>query len=201
LIEKRLEILGFKCRVIFNRREGLPIVFLHGYSFTSEIWETVNVFKLLTEKEIPFLAIDMPYGLKSECKPKTRDPGKNINLLKEAISTVFQQEKLFIIGASLGGNIALKYSCQFPVEGMLLIAPVSGLTDDLVNSYNEFEAPVYVLYGTKDRIVSLEEMKKLEKAMLNAKLIIYKEANHPAYLDKPDDFKKHLLEIYGRITS
>jgi pimeloyl-ACP methyl ester carboxylesterase len=196
LIEERLEIQGFKCRAIFNQSEGLPIIFLHGYSFTSEIWEKINVFKLLIEKEIPFLAIDMPYGLKSECKPKTRDATKNLNLIKKAISRVFQKENSFLVGASLGGNIALKYSSKYPVEGMLLVAPVRGLTNDLITSYKKLKAPVYIIYGTKDRIVSLEEMKKLEKAMLNAKLIVYKDSNHPAYLDKPDDFKKHLLNAY-----
>jgi pimeloyl-ACP methyl ester carboxylesterase len=193
--EKRV-IKGFTCRVISNIQEGTPIIFLHGYSFTSKVWEQVNILKLLEEKGFPFLAIDMPYGLKSECKPKTRSPERNIELIQEAVSTFFQGKKPFIVGASMGGNISLRYSSQHPVGGMLLVAPVRGLTDDLVKGYENLRSPVYIIYGTKDRVVTQVEMERLKESMLNSRLIIYKGANHPAYLDKPDDFKGHLLEAY-----
>ena len=48
------------------------MVFLHGFSYTSSVWQRISVTELLVEKRIPFLALDMPYGQKSECQPKTR---------------------------------------------------------------------------------------------------------------------------------
>ena len=194
--EDKREIKGFTCRVISNSKEGTPIIFLHGFSFTSKVWERVNILRLLEEKGFPFLAIDMPYGLKSECRPKTRSPERSTDLIQDALSTFFQGKKPFIVGASLGGNIALRYSSKYPVSGMLLVAPVRGLTDDLVKSYENLQAPVHIIYGSKDRIVTQVEMERLKSSMLNSKLIIYDGANHPAYLDKPDAFKVHLLEAY-----
>ncbi len=41
------------------------------------------------KKRVPFLALEMPYGMKSQCQPKTRDPEKNIAFVNEAVKTIF----------------------------------------------------------------------------------------------------------------
>lgn len=196
--EKTIKLFGYECRIIFNTTPGLPITFLHGYSFTSDIWNEIEVFQLLTKNEIPFLAIDMPYGKRSKSTPKTRKSEENVSVLKEALYNVFGSDKTILVGASLGGYIALKYSMKNPVQGMLLVAPVRSLQEELVQGYRKLLAPVYIIYGTKDRVVSLKEMENLRDVLPNAELFIYEDSNHPAYLDNPYDFKKHLMEIYDK---
>ena len=177
----------------------MPVVFLHGYSFTIEVWKKIGVFQYLRENKIPFLAIDMPYGKRSVGSPKTRKPEFNIGILKEAIESIFGTEVPVLVGASLGGHISLRYSANYSVKGMLLIAPTRGLSDDLVKGYSDLEIPISILYGTRDRVVSLNEMKKLVDILPNAKLIVYENASHPAYLDNPSDFKNHLMDLYRNI--
>ena len=53
---------------------------------------------------------------------------------------------------------------------------------------------VRIIYGKRDLVVSLEEMRRLADAT-GGELIIYEKATHPAYLDEPDRFKKDLLEF------
>jgi len=196
MLEKKLGLLGYECRVILNDVAGIPIAFLHGYAFTSDVWQEIGVLQRLEEEKIPFLALDMPYGLKSKCTPKTRKPETNVRILEEALQRVFGSKKSFLVGASLGGYIALRYSLKHPVRGMLLVAPAMSLEEELVHNYPKLTNPVYVIYGTRDEIVSLEEMKKLVNALPKAKLFLYDGARHPAYLDNPNDFRKHLLEAY-----
>ena len=38
MLEKKIDLIGFECRAILNDATGLPIAFLHGYSFTSDVW-------------------------------------------------------------------------------------------------------------------------------------------------------------------
>jgi len=196
MIEETVKIDEFTCRIIrSNNVSNTPVVFLHGYVFTSEVWREINVLDFLEKRGIPFIAIDMPYGLKSKCNPKTKDPNSNVNLVKKIIGDF----EPIIVGASLGGYIALKYSLKNNVKGLLLIAPVRCFEEDLMESYKNFKVTTYIIYGENDKIVSLDNMKKLSK-LLNAKLIIYNNADHPAYLNNPSKFKEDLLELYKSVT-
>ena len=126
-MEKTLTITGYKCPILHYDAEGVPIVFLHGMSFTNEIWQEIGVTELLIQKHIPFLALDMPYGIKSRCHPKTRNVQKNLAVINEAVKTVLDGAVPVLVGASIGGNMALQYAARFPVKGLLLIGAAKGL--------------------------------------------------------------------------
>ncbi len=198
----REEVLGlghYRCRALIHDAPGLPIVFLHGYSFTSDVWRDIGVLEYLERENIPYLAIDMPYGARSSCSPHTRDPDENVFVLHEAVHGVFGTIRPVIVGASLGGYIALRYCLEHPVSGLLLIGPVRVFEEDLVRRYSGFNYPVHIIVGTRDRIVNVEDMEKLAKLIPNAKLKIYEDAGHPAYLDYPGRFRNDLLELYREV--
>ncbi|MCL4430570.1 MAG: alpha/beta hydrolase [Chloroflexi bacterium] len=186
-----------KCHAFYNAVSGVPVVFLHGFSYTGDIWQHIGVTELLIEKRIPFLALDMPYGMKSQCQPKTRSPEQNIAVANDAIQTVFGSQTPVLVGASIGGNIALRYATRFPVKGLLLVAPGRALEPDLVQSYGKFKFPTTIIWGSEDNIVASEDMRTLIDRLPNAKLVIYDGASHSAYKDQPDRFKHDLLELYA----
>jgi pimeloyl-ACP methyl ester carboxylesterase len=156
------------------------------------------VTELLREKHVPFLALDMPYGLKSECRPRTRDVGVNVAVVREAVQNIFGRVVPVLVGASLGGYVALKYTAaRFSVRGLLLLAPVRVLEESLVAAYTQFQFPVRIVCGSEDRVVSLEELRELANRLPNAKLTVYEGAGHAAYLDSPDRFKRDLLGLYA----
>ena len=193
-----LEAANHRCRAIYNLASGVPVVFLHGFSFTSDVWQRTDVTELLKEKRVPFLALDMPYGLKSECQPRTRDVEVNVAVVRGAVQNIFGAVAPVLVGASLGGYVALKYAAaHFPVKGLLLLAPVRVLEESLVEAYSHFQFPVRIVCGSEDRIVSLEELRDLANRLPNAKLTVYEDARHAAYLDSPERFKRDLLELYA----
>ena len=197
-LEKTLTAANHKCRVLYNVASGVPIVFLHGLSYTADIWQHIGITELLIEKDISFLALDMPYGIRSQCQPKTRSLQQNMDFAKEAIQTVFPAETPVLVGASIGGNIALHYAVQSSVKGLLLIAPARSLEPDLVQSYSNLKFPTTIIWGSEDNIVASEDMRTLADRLPNAKLIVYDGANHSAYKDQPDRFKYDLLELYAK---
>jgi pimeloyl-ACP methyl ester carboxylesterase len=197
LQEKTLEVATHKCRAIYNLASGVPVVFLHGFSFTSDVWQRTGVTELLKEKRVPFLALDMPYGLKSDCHPKTRNVEVNVTVVREAVQNIFGAAAPVLVGASLGGHVALKYAVRFPVKGLLLMAPVRVLEETLAKVYSQFQFPVRIICGSEDRIASLEELRGLADRLPNAKLKVYEGAGHAAYLDYPDRFRRDLLELYA----
>lgn len=196
-MEKPLNVSGYKCPAIYYTGPGIPIIFLHGLSYTADIWKRIGVTDLLMKKRVPFLALNMPYGLKSECQPKTRNPEKNISFINEAVKTFFGSAVPILVGASIGGNMALRYSACFPVKGLLLVSPARSLEPDLVAVYDQFKFSTTIIWGSEDNIVAGEDMRTLSDKLPNAKLVVYDGASHSAYKDQPDRFKNDLLELYA----
>lgn len=195
MMEQTVDLDNIECRMIGRKGSGTPIIFLHGYVFTSEVWDEIGLFKALEENGIPFFALDMPYGSKNQCSSRTSDPELNVRIVEKVAE---EEPDIVIVGASLGGYIALKYSVKNPVKGLLLIGPTGGMEDELVKSYQQVNALTTIIYGEEDSVVSLGEMKELSKA-LNAELKIYEKAQHPAYLDYPEKFREDVLNFYNSI--
>jgi pimeloyl-ACP methyl ester carboxylesterase len=196
-LEKTLNVAGYKCPALYYTSFGLPIVFLHGLSYTADIWQRIGVLNYLMKKRVPFLALDMPYGSKSQCHPKTRSPEKNIAYVNKAVKTVFGDDAPVLVGASIGGNMALRYAAKFPVKGLLLVGPARVLEPDLVEIYSKFKFSTTIIWGSEDTIIASEDMRALADKLPNAKLLVYAGASHSAYKDQPDRFKNDLLELYA----
>jgi len=193
MIDEKKRIGKFDCRVISSKKAGPAMIFLHGYMFTSEIWDQIGMLAALEEKDISFTALDMPYGHHSDCEPKSPAPEDNIDVVKEMAG-----QNDILVGASMGGNIALHYAVDHPVGGLVLIAPVRSLSEDLVNKYKDANFPVLIIYGENDAIVPKNEMEALS-GKLNAPLHVYENAGHPAYQDLPDRFISDVVAFYQKL--
>ncbi|MBS3808666.1 MAG: alpha/beta hydrolase [Desulfobacterales bacterium] len=189
--DEAVSINGFECRMISSPGRGPCIVLLHGYMYTSDVWNDIGLLRLLEQKNIAFKAIDMPYGHQSESFPRTADPAKNTDILAEAAAP-----DDVIIGASLGGYIALKHCVYSPCGGLMLIAPVMSLQEELASRYDKVCACVSIIYGGKDNVVNHEEIKRLAR-LLSTKVTVYEKARHAAYIDQPERFKKDVIDFYN----
>ena len=147
-MEKAQNLAGYKCPILHHDAPGVPIVFLHGMSYTIEIWHEIGVTELLIEKNIPFLALDMPYGIKNRCHPKTRDIEKNMAVIRESVKTVLADATPVLVGSSIGGNMALQYAARYPVKGLLVVAPARPLEQDIVSAYRSFKSPTTIVWGS-----------------------------------------------------
>jgi pimeloyl-ACP methyl ester carboxylesterase len=117
----------------------------------------------------------------------------------EAVQQVFGSVAPLLVGASLGGHIALQYAVRFPVKSLLLAAPVRVFEGALANSVERWTFPVHIIIGSQDRVACLEELRDLAGRLTDAKLTVYEGAGHAAYRDRPDRFKRDLLELYAAV--
>jgi len=196
-MEKKLSLNGYKCSMLVNKMLGVPLIFLHGLSYTIGIWQRLGVTELLDEKHVPYIALDMPYGEKSRCEPKTCDVEKNVSFVYNVIENVFGSfVSPVLVGASIGGYMALHFAARFPVKGLFLVGPAQVFGEQLVQSYANFRFPSTIIWGSADSIIASEDMRTLADKLPNSKLIIYHGAKHSAYKDYPERFKHDLLELY-----
>ena len=89
-MEKTLNVADHKCpAIILKCARCSHCISCMDYRILKDIWRQIGVTDLLIEKHIPFLALDMPYGMRSRCQPKTRNPEVNLNVASEAAKNVF----------------------------------------------------------------------------------------------------------------
>jgi pimeloyl-ACP methyl ester carboxylesterase len=197
--EKTLSVADHSCRAIISHGSGVPVIFLHGYSYTSSVWQQISVLELLQEKKVPFLALDMPYGAHSSCRPHSRSVEGNVAVMKEALQAVFGSLTPILVGASLGSHLALQFAARFPVKGLLLVGAVRVLDETLTKAYSRFTFPVRLVIGSEDHIASEEELRTLASKLPDGKVMVYEGQGHSAYIGGAGRFKRDLLELYGLI--
>ncbi len=198
--EKALNVADHSCRAIVSQDQGVPVVFLHGYSYTSAVWQRISVLELLQQKKIPFLALDMPYGAHSTCRPHSRSVEGNVAVVREALQTIFGSTVPVLVGASLGAHIALQFAARYAVKGLLLVGAIRVLeSETLTKAYDGFKFPVRLIVGSEDHIASEEELRALASKLPDGKVTVYDGEGHSAYIGGVDQFKRDLLALYALV--
>lgn len=186
---------------------GKPVVILfHGYSFSLDEWEKIGTFEEMFRHGTPYLAVDLPTGkaTRSERREKSRlsDYVPVLRNLFLELGVDPSRSKLIITGPSMGGGFALAYALERreDVLGLVLVAPsLAGVNQESLES---LEMPVLLIWGEKDTVFPVEQSgRELKQILPNAKLLIIKDARHPAYLDRPQEFHELLFDFIEEITS
>ena len=189
----------YECKALVRRGRVEPhVVLLHGYAFTSEVWRGIGLLNALADEDIPFVAVDMPYGRSSKCSRKSRSLESNLAVLDKAVE-MFAVHPPLLVGASLGGYVALHYAVRRPTTGLVLIGPVKVFEEELVSRYSSMGVPVLIIYGSRDRVVSYSAVERLRNMIPFSRLIVYRGAGHPAYLDNPSRFISDLLRFHEEV--
>lgn len=102
-----------------SKGSGNPLVLLHGFLESSEIWEDFQ--DILSEKR-QVVCIDLPGHGKSACVDKIHTM-KEMALAVKAVLEELNIEKAFLAGHSMGGYVNLEFQNIFPTipTGLALI--------------------------------------------------------------------------------
>jgi len=189
-----------ECRVIWDREGGrVPVLFLHGYSFTGQTWDETGVLDRLTLEGYPWAAPDMPYGRRTQCTKHTRDVLFNVAAARAVVEQFLGGEPPVIVGASLGGRIAVHYAVRHEVRGLFLLAPALRPDDSVWDLLRVLKVPAVIVAGKKDRIIPYSLLERLAVQM-GARLLVY-DAGHAMYLEEPGRFVEDLLEFLGQVDA
>ncbi|MCE4619125.1 MAG: alpha/beta hydrolase [Desulfurococcales archaeon] len=191
---------GIECSVsykLYNEREH-PLVFLHGFSFTRNTWIEAGIIEKILENRIDVLIPDMPYGKNTDCSKHSRNVELNVSALEYITRRLIGDRKPLLVGASLGGRIALYYSIGRQVAGLFLASPAVKEDEPLWRNIRMIKAPAVIIRGQKDFIPRKIHEKLAKK--LKAPLIVYEGAGHAMYLDNPERFIDDLLRFYEEVS-
>ena len=177
------------------------VVFFHGASFSTDDWIRIGTLKLVREDGFRVVAVDLPRGRATKTDKLELKQASGYNqLLEELFEKVGipKEKEIVIIGPSMGGGFAISFALGYPgkVAGLVLIAPSwHDYTEGEIRSLKS-DMPILLVWGDRDDVFPLQEYAKpLQKLIPNSKLLTLKDARHPAYLDKTEEFHKSLLEF------
>ncbi|MCE4620382.1 MAG: alpha/beta hydrolase [Desulfurococcales archaeon] len=190
---------GIECPILYNppAEDTIPVILLHGYNFTGETWREVGVLDALEKEGISYAAPDMPYGKRTSCTKKSRSLLLNLRAVEETVSLLGGSPPL-IVGASLGGRIALYYAAGHEVKGLLLASPAVREDEEIWRLLKRIRVPVMIIRGSRD-FIPLRLHESLARG-LGARLVVYEDAGHVVYRDRPERFVEDLLNFYALIA-
>ncbi len=169
---------NFKGRKIFytDKGAGIPIVLIHGYLETGEIWESFGG-KLAVDFRV--LTIDLPGHGDSEMLGRTH----SMELMADVVYSLIKEaalEKSFVVGHSMGGYVTLALLDKYPfsLSGYCLFHshPFADTPEVIKKRKNEI---AMVKAGNKfllcneniRRLYAEKNLEKFSKALENSKRI------------------------------
>ncbi len=102
---------------------GNPILFLHG--FDSSFLEFRRIYPLLKNKFQLIIPDLLGFGFTPRIASSRYNPSKIISNLLDIINTLTLNNKLMIVGASMGGSVAVNLAKEIPdiIDKIILLSP------------------------------------------------------------------------------
>ncbi len=216
----------------FGNKEGLPIIYLHGWGQNIAMMEPIA--KPL-EKTHRLIILDLPgFGLSDEPE-EAWSLDDFVEMLKELLNKL-KIDKPNLIGHSFGGKISLLYASKYEVNKLMLLASpykvkikkpslkvkvlkklatlpglgniaekmkkhlgstdyknasptmreilVKHVNTDLSDAASKIKCPTFIIWGTNDEAVPVEDAYELEKLIKDSGLSVYEGCTHYAYLER-----------------
>ncbi len=193
--ERELLLSGKKVHYLeAGNPAGLDVLLLHGARFDSETWRSLSTLDLLAKAGFHVVALDLPGYGRSEVSPF--DPEV---FLAEAM-TALGLESAAIVSPSMSGQYSFPLLIRSPekVAGFVPVAPAG--SDKYLRLLKKVKVPTLIIWGEKDEIIPMAKSDALAAVLEDAKRVILKDAGHPCYIDRPEEFHRELLSFLKSLS-
>jgi pimeloyl-ACP methyl ester carboxylesterase len=169
--------------------DGQVVLLLHGARFHSGTWQKLGTLDRLAAEGFHPVALDLPgYGA-SPAAPG----GAQLDLA--AFIAAQKLGKPVVLAPSMSGHTALPLVTAHPekVAGFVAVAPVE--LPAFESALRKLALPTLIVWGERDAVVPVTQARELHEWVQGSRLVILKGAQHPCYLDQPDEFHAALIDF------
>lgn len=188
IAERELVLAGKKLHYLeAGTRGGTTVLLLHGARFSSETWRRLGTIDELVDAGCYVLALDLPgFG-------RSQTVGVDRNELLVQVLDALSVDEAVVVSPSMSGAFAfpLVIRATDRVAGFVPVAPAA--IDAHLDALERVEVPTLVVWGENDEIIPLEKSDQLAAAITDSRRVILKDASHPCYLDRPEEFHRELI--------
>jgi abhydrolase domain-containing protein 14 len=192
--EKNINLDGFSMHFLeCGDPAGVPVILLHGMKFQAATWQELGTLDYLSGLGLHVFAVDMPgFGQSPvcECEP--------VEVLRRFVAQI-GLDRVFLIGPSMGGRIALEYGIQCPerLAGLILAGAVG--VEENRSGLASITVPTLIVWGSQDQVSPLANSDILLAGIPHAKREIFPDAPHPCYLAQPDHWHATLQTFFSSL--
>jgi pimeloyl-ACP methyl ester carboxylesterase len=134
--------------------------------------------------------------------PKDLDIEPYVEDLEQFLSGL-RIDRIFIVGNSMGGWIAMEIAADHPewVRGLILedSAGISNSSDqNLISKVDDARVPVLIIWGRDDKILPLEAGRYLHSKLKTSDLVLLDHIGHVPHWEVPDTFNRLVLDFLKR---
>ena len=189
-----------KLSAIFEgeNRDAPIVVMCHGFASSKDAFSTRSLAQKLVKGRLSVFRFDFTGCGQSEGGINDLTPLQGLDDLKCAAKNL-EKTKVALYGSSFGGYIALLYALKNPVLALALKAPVSDylwvakntepslrrkswarevMNIDIYKEARKIKMPIIIVHGDNDRIVPIDQSRRLLRSIEIGDLIIIKGAVH-----------------------
>lgn len=173
----------------------LTVLFLHGASSTSRIWDDRGILDAVVDAGYWAVAADLPgFG----DTPKAERPKEQF--LAELVEAVSAPGEVVVVSPSLSGEWSLallQRRPEVPLAGFVGVAPVG--IPDFRRPADAPEVPSLLIWGADDTEVPAAEAEELAAELPGSRIEVVRGAGHAVYDDDPRAFLEVLLPFLAEV--
>jgi abhydrolase domain-containing protein 14 len=191
---RSVDVGGAKVHFLIEGKEdGLPVVLLHGASFSSKTWQEIGTMRKLAEAGYLVYAIDLPTFGGSEPKKVSADVW-----LTQVLDTL-DVRKPVVVSPSLSGTFSLPFVTSQPerLKAFVAVAPVAIM--QYQDRLNQITVPVLAVWGENDRLIPLAEADLLVNSVKQGRKVVIPGGSHAPYMSDPESWHNVLLEFLSEL--
>lgn len=175
----------------------LTVLFLHGASYSSRIWDDRGILDDVAAEGYRAVAVDLPgYG-------DTPDDGPgDEEWLKGVIDGLGGPEKVVVVSPSMSGDYSLSYLGYLPDEqlsGFVAVAPVG--IEQFLRPPDAPSVPTLLVWGSDDDLIPISQAKALQEQLPGSELEVIEGGSHAPYDDHPDEFTALLIGFLEQLKT
>lgn len=180
------------------------VLFLHGGSYTSRIWDDRGILDAVAAKGFRVVAVDLPGAGDTPARPAEGPESTVTNgtVLRALIEAVGGPAKVVVVSPSASGAYSLPELQQYPEDrlaGFVPVAPVGA--DAFDRPTTAVRIPAIVVQGANDDVIPRAQMTELVRKLPGSHLVVIPGAGHAAYDDHPEAFTRVLLRFLAGLRS
>ena len=170
-------------------KDATAVVLLHGRAFQAETWRELGTLEHLARAGFRAVALDVPgFGASPQAE---FEPEAFLAAALDALGI----DSAILVAPSMAGCYALPFALAQP-ERVLGFVPVAPACQELLAERSEpLPIRTWVVWGASDKIRPVTEAPALAEHFTPSSLVVFPGAEHPCYLDRPDDFHAGLVRF------
>jgi pimeloyl-ACP methyl ester carboxylesterase len=175
--------------LVAGPEDGRAVLLLHGMRFHSGTWLDIGTYGFLAERGFHVVGLDLPgYG-------RSEKVNVSVESFLAEVLPVLRLDKPVVVAPSMSGGYTFPLVLREPeaVSGWVGVAPAG--IQRYESQLDTIRTPTLVVWGDKDSIIPLPQGERLHREVNGSKMVLLRDARHPCYLDRPEEFHQALVEF------